>query len=62
MRIFLVDFEGLYPVGSTLVIKAKDFIEAKKIVSETITHTNLYDIKEVNLSSSGVIVYLSGDY
>ncbi len=62
MKLYEVDFEGVWPVGNCLVLKAKDAAEAQKIVSETIKHTQQVMIKEVDMSKSGVVVYLSGDY
>lgn len=61
MRVYSVDFVGMYPVGNCLIIKANDFQEAVTIAKETL-FTSEYTIKEVDLSESGVIIYLSGDY
>lgn len=62
LKLFIVDFEGMYPVGSTLVLLAKDLEEASEIARETITHTDKFEIKEVDQLESGVVVYLNGDY
>jgi len=62
MKVFEVDFVGMYPVGSCLIIKANDLKEATKIAKETITHTDEFTIKRVDMTKSGVIIYLSGDY
>lgn len=62
MKLYEVDFVGMYPVGSCLIIKAKDLKEAKKIASQTITHTEEFTVRKVDMSKSGVVIYLSGDY
>ena len=62
MNLYEVDFKGMWPVGNCLILKAKDLKEAKKIASETITHTDVFTIKKVDMSKAGVVVYLSGDY
>lgn len=62
MKLYTVDFDGLWPVGNCLIILAPDLKRAKKIAKETITHTKEYTVKEVDTSKEGVVVYLSGDY
>jgi len=62
MKIYEVDFEGIYPVGNCLIIAAKNIEEATEIAKNTITHTNNIKVIEVNIKKSGVIVYLDGDY
>lgn len=61
-KLFKVEFEGLYPVGSCLVILADNLREAKKIAKETIVHTDVFEVTQVDTKKSGVVVYLSGDY
>lgn len=62
MKIFSVDFLGVYPAGNCLIIAATNLEEAIKITRETITHTNDFTVTEVDISKPKVIVYLSGDY
>jgi hypothetical protein len=62
MKIFSVNFEPLWPVGGCLIIAAEDIEEAKSIAKETITHTDEFEVIEEDISKSGVIIYLSGDY
>jgi hypothetical protein len=62
MNLYEVNFKGVWPVGSCLIIKAKDLKEAKKIASKTITHTTEFSVSKVDMTKSGVVVYLSGDY
>ena len=64
MNIYEVDFVGMWPVGNCLIIKAKNMKETNAIAENTILHEQERPIKvkKVDLSKSGVIVYLSGDY
>jgi len=62
MNLYEVEFEGICPVGNCLIIKANNLKEAKMIASKTIAHTEEFTVKEVDMSKSGVVVYLSGDY
>lgn len=62
MNLYEVDFDPLYPVGCCLIIKANNIKEAKEIASKTITHTDEFTLKQVDMSKSGVVVYLNGDY
>lgn len=65
MNIYNVDFEGMYPVGNVLIIRAASLAEAYLVAMETITHTSITieDVKKVELESGPqVIAYLSGDY
>lgn len=61
-KIFEVDFKSMYPVPSGLIIAADSKEEALKIATKTIKHTDIREIKEVDISKSGVIFYESGDY
>lgn len=62
MNIYEVDFEGMYPVGNTLIIAAESRREAMRIAEETIIHTKVGAIKQVNITKPCVVVYLSGDH
>lgn len=62
MKIYEVEFEGMWPVGNCLIIAANNLDEAYKIADETIGHTNKFVVKEVILDKPKVIEYLSGDY
>jgi len=61
-KLFSVNFEGINPVGNCLVLMAKNLKEAEKIAKETITHTSEFEIEEVDMKKSGVVIYLSGDF
>jgi len=62
MKIYEVDFEGMYPVGNTLIIAAENDEEAKKIAEKTVTHTKVDSIKQVDITKPCVIIYLDGNY
>ena len=62
MKIWKVNFEGLYPVGNTLIIAAESSDDAWEIAKKTIAHTAPNTIEEIDISKPCVIEYLSGDY
>lgn len=63
LKIYEVEFKGMYPVGNCLIIAAINQQEAEKIAEETITHSSEFIIvKELKIKESQVIIYLSGDY
>lgn len=62
MKIWKVEFEGMYPVGNCLVIAAENIQEAQKIAKETVRHTEVISVDEVDISNPCVIEYLDGDY
>ena len=61
-KIFDVNFESMYPVPSGLIVVANNKEEAMKIAKETVKHTEIENITELDVSESGVIFYESGDY
>lgn len=62
MKLYKVDFEGMYPVGNCLIIIAENIEEAKLMAQEKITHTEVKEVKEVKMDKPQIVVYLSGDY
>ena len=62
MKIFKVEFNPLYPIGCCLIIAAINIEQAKLIAEETIKHTNIFQVQEVDISAPCVIAYDSGDY
>lgn len=62
LKIYKVDFEGMYPVGNCLIIAALNQQQAEEIAKETIGHTSKMSVKEIILKEPQVIEYLSGDY
>ena len=62
MKIFKVEFEGVWPVGNCLIIAANTQQEAMGIAQKTMTHTNEIKVIEVDINEPKVIVYLSGEY
>ena len=62
MKIYSIDFESMYPIPSGLIIAAKNKEEALKIAKDTVKHSEIESVNELDISSSGVIFYESGDY
>lgn len=62
LKLYEVRFVGMWPVGSCLIILAKDLKEAKKIAKETIKHTDDFEVNQVKMDKSKVVVYLDGNY
>lgn len=62
MKVYEVDFEGVWPVGNGLILCANDEFQANQIAKNTITHTDKFTVKEVKLNVPKVILYMSGDY
>lgn len=62
MKLYKVDFDGMYPVGNCLILLAKDKKEVKKMANEEITHTKVKGVEEVKMDKAKIVVYLSGDY
>lgn len=61
LKLYSVAFEGMYPVGCHLFLFAESKKEAKKIAEETVTHTEVIEVKEIK-PKKGVMSYASGDY
>jgi len=62
LKIYKVDFEGMWPVGNCLVIAAFNLQQAETIAHATIKHTSIFTVSEIVLNEPQVIIYLSGDY
>jgi len=70
IKLFDVDFEGLWPVPSGLIIVAYDKESAKKLAEETLKVDDItnFTVKELIIDSdlkvngAAVIYYASGDY
>lgn len=62
MKLYQVDFEGVYPVGNCCIIIAKNKTEARNMANEKIKHTGIKSIDEVKMDKAKVVLYLSGDY
>ena len=62
LRLWNVDFEPMYPVGSCLILLAYDEEEAKRIASMTIRHTSVFTVEEIPMFAPSVVIYQSGDY
>lgn len=62
LKIYRVEFEGVYPVGSCLVLTAYNQKQAEEMAKKTIAHTDVFVVNELTLTEPQVIEYLSGDY
>ena len=62
MKLYQVEFDGMYTVGNCLILIAKDKREARKMAEKKITHTKVKSINEVKMDKSKIVLYLSGDY
>lgn len=62
MKIFTVEFAPIWPVGCHLIIAANNEDEAKEFATKTITHTDEFSIKEIDISKPCVVSFDSGEY
>ena len=62
LKIFRVEFEGVYPLGNCLVLAAFSIEQATVMALKTIAHTNNIVVNEMTINEPQVIEYLSGDY
>lgn len=62
LKLYSVEFEPIWPVGSCLILLAYDEDEAKRIASKTIQHTVIFTVEEVATDEPKVVIYLNGDY
>lgn len=64
MKVYSVEFEGIYPVGNCLILAASNKDEALDMDNKKVTWQDLSldDIHEVDISKPCVIEFLSGDY
>lgn len=61
LKLYKVDFDGVWPVPCALVILAENEEAARHFAQITITHTTFFKVKEAPMIE-GVVVYESGDY
>lgn len=62
LKIYRVEFDGVYPVGNCLVLAAFNQEQAEEIARKTIIHTDQIVVNEMTINEPQVIEYLSGDY
>lgn len=62
LKIYRVEFEGMWPVGNCLVLSAYNQEQAEEMAKKTITHTDEMVVNEMTINEPQVIEYLSGDY
>lgn len=62
LKIYRVEFEGLWPVGNCLVLAAFNQEQAEEMTRKTLTFTDNFVVNELILNEPQIIKYLSGDY
>jgi hypothetical protein len=62
LKIYRVEFDGVYPIGNCLVLAAYSQEQAEEMASNTIAHTDKFVVNELTLTEPQIIEYLSGDY
>jgi hypothetical protein len=62
LKIYRVEFDGLYPVDNCLVLVAYSQEQAEEMTRKTIKHTDKYVVNEMTINEPQIIEYLSGDY
>jgi hypothetical protein len=62
MKIWKAEFKPMWPVGGCLIIAAPDYDTAVQIARDTVVHTTVDSVFEVDITKAGVIEYKSGDY
>ena len=62
LKIFRVEFDGVYPVGSCLVLAAHNQKQAEEMAERTIAHTDIMVVNEITINEPQIIEYLSGEY
>ena len=62
LKVYTINFKGYWSVPHGLVIAAYNEKQAKKIASDTIKHTDEFEVIELNIDKPCVIFYESGDY
>ena len=62
LKIYRVEFDGMWPVGNCLVLAAFNQEQAEEMAKKTITHTDKMVVNEITINEPQIIEYLSGDY
>jgi len=62
LKIYSIDFNGLYPVGNCLILAAYNKEQAEVMAQQTIGHTSEIVVNELTITEPQIIKYLSGDY
>lgn len=62
LRIYRVEFAGVYPVGNCLVLAAFNQEQAEEMARATIKHTTDIVVNEMSINEPQVIEYISGDH
>lgn len=61
LKIYKVEFEGIYPVGNCLVLAAYNQKQAEEMTAKTLP-TDKFVVNELALNEPKIIEYISGDY
>lgn len=62
LKIYSIDFDGLYPVGNCLILAAHNKEQAEVMAQQTIGHTSEIVVNELTITEPEIIKYLSGNY
>lgn len=62
LKIYSVNFNGVYPVGNCLILTAHNNEQAEKMARQTISHTSDIEVVELSIKEPQIIEYISGDY
>lgn len=62
LKIYRVEFDGMWPAGNCLVLAAFNQEQAEEMAKKTITHTDKMVVNEMTINEPQVIEYLSGEY
>jgi len=62
LKVYRVEFVGMWPVGNCLILAAYNIDQASEMAKQTIVHTDKFEVTEVVIDKPKVIEYLSGDY
>ena len=62
LKIYRVEFDGMWSVGNCLVLAAFNQEQAEEMAKKTITHTDKMVVNEITINEPQIIEYLSGDY
>lgn len=62
LKLYSVEFEPIYPIGSALILLEYNEEGAIKMASETIKHTNIFTVTEISMKKPSVVYFQDGDY
>ena len=64
MQLYSIDFTGIYPLGSALFLLTTDIVRATQMANELLNPYGItvFEIKLIDQTKEGIVVFLSGDY